>query len=178
MTGKLHRRKGSGGISWQVAEQEPAMCPGGQEGQCHPGLYQKQCSHWDWERWSSLCTWHWWGRTFSTAFVLEPSLQERCWNPSAFLKGNKTSEGSGTLVLWGTAGIRVWVWRRKGSGETLSLYTTTYLKGGGNGVGISLFSLVISNMTRRIGIKFVAGEVQAIYYEKKIILWKSDQTLE
>ena len=30
-----------GGGDCQLAEQEPAVCPGGQEGQWHPGLYQK-----------------------------------------------------------------------------------------------------------------------------------------
>ena len=27
----------------RLTEHEPAVCPGGQEGQGHPGLYQKQC---------------------------------------------------------------------------------------------------------------------------------------
>lgn len=29
----------SGGDSWQPAEHKPAVCPGSQEGQWHPGLY-------------------------------------------------------------------------------------------------------------------------------------------
>ena len=32
---------GSGGVGWQPVEHEPAVCTGGQEGQWHPGLYQK-----------------------------------------------------------------------------------------------------------------------------------------
>jgi len=39
--GKLLRREGSGGVGQQLAEHEPAVCPGIQEGQWHPGLYQK-----------------------------------------------------------------------------------------------------------------------------------------
>ena len=31
------------GVLVQPTEHEPAVCPGGQEGQRHPGLYQKQC---------------------------------------------------------------------------------------------------------------------------------------
>ena len=30
-----------GGVGQQLAEYEPAACPGGQEDQQHPGLYQK-----------------------------------------------------------------------------------------------------------------------------------------
>ncbi|KAJ7420418.1 hypothetical protein BTVI_21621 [Pitangus sulphuratus] len=30
-----------------VAEHEPAVCPGGQEDQWHPGLYQEQCGQQD-----------------------------------------------------------------------------------------------------------------------------------
>jgi len=41
VTGKLPSRKGSWGIGQQLAEQEPAVCPGGQEVQRHPGLYQE-----------------------------------------------------------------------------------------------------------------------------------------
>ena len=33
--------KGPGGAGHQLAEHEPAVCPGGQEGQQHPGLYQE-----------------------------------------------------------------------------------------------------------------------------------------
>ncbi|GAB0210307.1 mitochondrial enolase superfamily member 1 [Grus japonensis] len=41
VAGKLPSRKGPGGIGQQLAEYEPTVCPGGQEGQEHPGLYQK-----------------------------------------------------------------------------------------------------------------------------------------
>ncbi|CAM9283037.1 unnamed protein product, partial [Bubo scandiacus] len=41
VAGKLPGGKGPGGVGWQPAEYEPAVCPGGQEGQWHPGLYQK-----------------------------------------------------------------------------------------------------------------------------------------
>ena len=34
-------QKGSWGVGRQPAEHEPAVCPGGQEGQQHPGLYQE-----------------------------------------------------------------------------------------------------------------------------------------
>lgn len=33
--------KGPGGGGQQAAEHEPTMCPGGQEVQWHPDLYQK-----------------------------------------------------------------------------------------------------------------------------------------
>ena len=39
--GKLHGGKGPGGVCWQPVEHEPAVCPGRQEGQLHPGLYQE-----------------------------------------------------------------------------------------------------------------------------------------
>ena len=38
---KLPGGKGPGGAGRQTAEHEPAVCPGGQEGQQHPGLYQE-----------------------------------------------------------------------------------------------------------------------------------------
>ena len=41
MAGKLPGGKGAGGVGQQLAEYEPAVCPGGQEGQRHPGLYQE-----------------------------------------------------------------------------------------------------------------------------------------
>jgi len=40
-SGKLHKRKGSGGVSPEPAEHEPALCPGGQKGQQHLGLCKK-----------------------------------------------------------------------------------------------------------------------------------------
>ena len=41
VAGKLRSRKGPGGVGQQQAEYEPAVCPGGQEDQQRPGLYQK-----------------------------------------------------------------------------------------------------------------------------------------
>jgi len=39
--------KDLGGFDRQPAEREPAVCPGGQEGQRHPGLYREQCGQQD-----------------------------------------------------------------------------------------------------------------------------------
>jgi len=41
VAGKLPGRKGPWGAGQQLAEHEPAVCPGGQVGQQHPGLYQE-----------------------------------------------------------------------------------------------------------------------------------------
>jgi len=41
VTGKLPSREGSWSVGRQPAEHEPAVCPGGQEGQWHTGLYQE-----------------------------------------------------------------------------------------------------------------------------------------
>jgi len=39
VTGKMPGRKGPGCVGQQPAERELAVCPSGQEGQRHPGLY-------------------------------------------------------------------------------------------------------------------------------------------
>jgi len=39
--GNLPGRNGLWDVGQQPAEHEPAACPGGQEGQQHPGLYQE-----------------------------------------------------------------------------------------------------------------------------------------
>ena len=41
VAGELPGGKGPWGAGWQLAEHEPAVCPGGQEDQWHPGLYQE-----------------------------------------------------------------------------------------------------------------------------------------
>jgi len=41
VAGKLPGGKGSWGVGRQPAEHEPSVCPGGQEGQWHPGLDQQ-----------------------------------------------------------------------------------------------------------------------------------------
>ena len=43
VAGKMPCGKGPGGVGQQPAEHEPAVCPGGQEGQWRPSLYQEQC---------------------------------------------------------------------------------------------------------------------------------------
>ena len=41
VAGKLPSGKGPWGVGLQAAEHEPAVCPGGKEGQWHPGLYHE-----------------------------------------------------------------------------------------------------------------------------------------
>jgi len=41
VSGKLPGGKRPWGVGGQPSELEPAVCPGGQEGQRHPGLYQE-----------------------------------------------------------------------------------------------------------------------------------------
>ena len=43
VAGKLPDGKGPWCTDGQSAEYEPAVCPGGQEGQWRPGLYQEWC---------------------------------------------------------------------------------------------------------------------------------------
>ena len=47
VAGKLPDGKGPWCTDGQSAEYEPAECPGGQEGQWHPGLYQEWCGEKD-----------------------------------------------------------------------------------------------------------------------------------
>jgi len=47
VAGKLPDGKGPSCTDVQLAEYEPAVCPGGQEGQWHPGLYQERCGEQD-----------------------------------------------------------------------------------------------------------------------------------
>jgi len=48
VAGKLPDGKGTWCTDGKSCEYEPAVCPGGQEGQWHPGLYQEQCGEQDW----------------------------------------------------------------------------------------------------------------------------------
>jgi len=48
VAGKLTDGKGPLCTDGQSAEYEPAVCPGGQEGQWHPDLYQEWCGEQDW----------------------------------------------------------------------------------------------------------------------------------
>ena len=41
VAGKLPSGKRPWHVGGQLAEREPAVCPGGQEGQQHPGLYKE-----------------------------------------------------------------------------------------------------------------------------------------
>ena len=51
MLSQVHNKLPNGKGPWctvgQSAEYEPAVCPGGQEGQWHPGLYQERCGEHD-----------------------------------------------------------------------------------------------------------------------------------
>jgi len=94
VAGELPGRKGPGGAGRQPAEHELAVCPGGQEGQRHPGLDQEWGGQ-DWGRdWAPVL-----GTGEATSRVLcsalGPSLQERHRGAGAHPKtSNKAGEGS------------------------------------------------------------------------------------
>ena len=104
VAGKMPGRKEPGDVAQQQAEHEPAVCPGGQESQQHPGLYQEWCGQQ--EQGGDLAP------VLGTAeavplvlcSVLGPSLQGH-WVAEAYpKKGNKAGEGSREQDLWGVAG--------------------------------------------------------------------------
>ena len=41
VSGKLPGGKGPGDVGLRLSDCNPAVCPGGQEGQQHPGLYEE-----------------------------------------------------------------------------------------------------------------------------------------
>jgi len=93
------RGKGPGGAGRQPAEQKPAVCPGGQEGQHHPGLYQQWSDQQDWgeDRAPVLGTGEAAARVLCSA--LGPSLQEGHGGAGACPeKGSEAGEGSGEQV--------------------------------------------------------------------------------
>jgi len=141
------------------AEREPALCPGGQEGQWHPGFYQKSCCQQEQgsDHPSVLST-------FEAALqvlcsVLGSSLQERHLRPRSISREGQWScwgvwstglkSGCGS---WDSENLAERFWKRRGSGETLLLSTATW-KDVVVRWGISLFS----HGTRRNSLKLFQG---------------------
>ena len=128
VAGKMHSRKGSWGVGWQAAEHEPAVCPGGQEGQWHPGLYQEQCGQ---QEYGGDCAPVLGSGeyTLSTMFRLGPLTTRRtlsCWSmPSEGQRGwwgiSRTSLMRSGWGNWGCL-----VWRRGGWRWTFSLSTANW----------------------------------------------------
>ena len=104
VAGKLPSGKGPRGAGWQPAEHEPVVCPGGQEGRWHPGLYQEKCGQQ--EQGSDCAPLLGTGEAAPGVLcsVLGPSLQERHWGAGVCPnKGNEAGEGSREQVFWGAA---------------------------------------------------------------------------
>ena len=96
--------KGPWGAGRQPAEHEPAVCPGGQEGQRRPGLDQEWCGQQEQggDHAPMLGTGKAAPRVLCSA--LGPSLPEGHGGAGACPeKGNEAGEGSGEQVRWGAA---------------------------------------------------------------------------
>jgi len=99
VAGELPGGKGPGGVDRQPADQEPAVCPGGQEGQRHPGLDQEWGGQREQgkDRAPGLGTGEVAPRVLCSA--LGPSLQEGHGGAGASPeKGREAGEGSGEQV--------------------------------------------------------------------------------
>ena len=104
VAGKLPGRKRPWAVGWQPAGHEPAVCPGGQEGQQHPGFYQEQCGQQEQggNRVPVLGTGE--AAPWVLCWVLGPSIQEGPWVAEAHPeKSNRAGEGSREQVLRGAA---------------------------------------------------------------------------
>ena len=104
VAGRLCRGNGPGVLIDAQLNMNQQCAQGGQEGQWHPGLHQKQCCQQEQggNHPPVLST----GEAAPQVLcpVLGPSLQERHRGPGARSeKGNKADEGSGAQALWRAA---------------------------------------------------------------------------
>ena len=99
--------------------------------------------------------------------VVGPSLQERHWGPGEFPeKGNKAGEWSREQVLWENWGCLAW--RKGGSGETLSLSTTTWKEVVARWVSVCSFKWQVTGWVEmassctRGGLDWVLGKISSL----------------
>ena len=84
-------------------------------------------------------------------------------------KGNKTGQGTGTQVLWGTGIVQSG--EEEAQGELIALYS--HLEGGYGEVGVSLFSWGTSDRTRGNGLKLHQGrfrlDIRKKFISKRVV---------